>query len=109
MRAGLQVNDPGNPGRFYFCGKGITRFADMTPRARDLTGTIRRNDTDRMAEMIGKIAPLLNDKGLDIQLTEDGVVDAIVRRHGCPRAAVTIQERHVAQALQVAIFERYGH
>jgi hypothetical protein len=24
--AGVRVNDPGNPGKTYLCGKGITRF-----------------------------------------------------------------------------------
>ena len=26
--AGIRVNDPGNPGKTYLCGKGITRFDD---------------------------------------------------------------------------------
>ena len=26
--AGIKVNDPGNPGKTYLCGKGITRFDD---------------------------------------------------------------------------------
>ncbi len=28
--AGILVNDPGNPGKIYLCGKGITRFEEMT-------------------------------------------------------------------------------
>ena len=31
--AGVRVNDPGNPGKTYLCGKGITRFDDMSPEA----------------------------------------------------------------------------
>src|SRR5689334_12335888 len=25
-RAGVKINDPGNPGKMYLCGKGISRF-----------------------------------------------------------------------------------
>src|SRR5260221_4570843 len=28
--AGIKLNDPGNPGKMYICGKGITRFAPMS-------------------------------------------------------------------------------
>ena len=31
--AGVRVNDPGNPGKTYLCGKGITRFDAMSPEA----------------------------------------------------------------------------
>src|SRR5262245_6373930 len=26
LQAGIKINDPGNPGKMYICGKGITRF-----------------------------------------------------------------------------------
>src|SRR3990172_1794236 len=52
--AGVKVNDPGNPGKTYICGKGITRFDAMTPEAARLLGVIRRNDSRRMATMIDR-------------------------------------------------------
>ena len=42
--AGIKVNDPGNPGKTYLCGKGITRFDAMSPEAARLIDVIRRND-----------------------------------------------------------------
>ena len=30
---GVKINDPGNPGKIYVCGKGITRFAPMNAEA----------------------------------------------------------------------------
>ena len=32
QRSAILINDPGNPGRMYICGKGIVRFAPMTSR-----------------------------------------------------------------------------
>ena len=43
--AGVKVNDPGNPGKTYLCGKGITRFDAMSPEAARLIEAIRRNDS----------------------------------------------------------------
>ncbi len=105
QRAGVKINDPGNPGKFYFCGKGITRFDPMTDEARRIIGTIRRNDTLRMAEMITKLENVFTAHGVPTVLDEAAVIDRVVRRHGCPRERVTLQERHVCQAFQERLFE----
>ena len=36
VQAGIKINDPGNPGKMYLCGKGITRFDPMSPEAVEL-------------------------------------------------------------------------
>ena len=105
-RRGVKVNDPGNPGRMYICGKGITRFDPMSRTASEIIDIIRRNDRRRMSEMIGKLLAIFKARGLDTQLTEAKIVDGVVKRHGCRRDAVYLQERHVAQAFQEALFAR---
>jgi len=106
---GVRVNDPNNPGRMYICGKGITGFAPrFDPRAAELVGRIRRNDRERMAEMVAKLAAVFSDAGYDTALDEDAVLDAVVTRHAVPHDAVILQERHVAQAFQEALWERVG-
>ena len=100
------INDPGNPGRMYLCGKGITAFDLLTREAERLLGTIRRNDTERIREMIGKMAQIFEAAGLPTGLDEAAIIARVVRRHGCPPETVTLQERHVAQAFQEILFER---
>ncbi len=104
--AGVKINDPGNPGKIYLCGKGITRLDPMTDRARDLLDTIRSNDDARMAEMIDKLGAHFAANGLELDLDADAVAERIVARHDVPRTTVTIQERHIAQAFQEAMFDR---
>jgi hypothetical protein len=104
--AGVKINDPGNPGKIYLCGKGITRLDPMTDRARDLLDTIRSNDDARMAEMIDKLGAHFAANGLELDLDADAVAERIVARHDVPRPTVTIQERHIAQAFQEAMFDR---
>ncbi len=101
---GLKINDPGNPGKMYVCGKAVTRFADMTDTARRIVEKIRAGDRDRMAEMIAALAGLFADAGVETPLTEPAVIDGVVARHECPPEAVTLQERHVARAFQEALF-----
>ncbi len=104
VRAGIRVNDPKNPGRMYICGKGAIGVADPSPRAAELLGIIRRNDTKRMAEMTRKVADIFSAAGLDTGIDAEAIVDMIVRRHDAPPGSVTIQERHIAMAFQEALF-----
>ena len=106
VKRGVKINDPGNPGKFYVCGKGITRFAPFNAEAERLIGIIRRNDSTRMREVISRLGEVLAQRGLPIQLSEADVIDMVARRHGCPRERIYLQERHVCQAFQEAIFAR---
>jgi len=107
-QAGIKVNDPGNPGKFYLCGKGITRFSPMAPEANETMRGIRRTDSARMAEMTSRLAGMFSRRGLDTGLDDQGVIDMVVERHGCPRRTVVLQERHVAMAFQKAFFRLVG-
>jgi hypothetical protein len=103
--AGVKVNDPGNPGKTYICGKGITRFGDMTGEAQRLLGKIRRNDRQRMQAMIERLRNTLAERGLETQIDEEAVIEMVVRRHGSPRETVFLQERHLSQAFQEKLAE----
>lgn len=106
VRGGVLINDPGNPGRIYICGKGITRFDDLSDEADRIMNTIRRNDTERMAEMTAKLAAIFAERGLDTGLDDAAVIDMVMRRHDCPRELIVLQERHIAQAFQEELFRR---
>ena len=106
VRKGIRINDPANPGKFYICGKGITKFATMSPRAKAILGKIRKSDSARMTEMAKRIGDVLSERGFELRLTHNDIAEMVVRRHGCPRSAVYLQERHLAQAYQKMLFEQ---
>ena len=62
--AGVKVNDPGNPGKTYLCGKGITRFDAMTAEAARLIDSIRTNDSERMVAMIDRMRNAIRSRGV---------------------------------------------
>jgi hypothetical protein len=103
---GVKINDPGNPGKMYLCGKGITRIAPFSDQAMRILSLIRSNDSTRMAKVVGALDAVLASRGVALGMTEAAVVDMIVKRHGSPRASVYLQERHVCQAFQEALFAR---
>ncbi len=106
QEAGVKINDPGNPGKLYLCGKGITRFAPMTGEAVTLLNAIREADSQRMARMAERLNAVFAAAGLDLGLDEAAVKERIVARHGSPLETVYLQERHLAQAFQEVLFER---
>lgn len=104
MQAGIKLNDPGNPGKMYLCGKGITEFTQMTPEAERLLAVIRGNDSERMEAMTAKLAGVFVQAGLETGLNADAIKRQIVARHGSPLETVYLQERHIAQAFQEAVW-----
>ncbi len=103
--AGILINDPGNPGKMYICGKGIMRFDPMTPAARHTMARIRQSDEARMRTMVERMGEIFSRAGVATGLTADRITDRIVRRHGVDRSTVCLQERHIAEAFQAALFE----
>jgi hypothetical protein len=106
VQAGVLINDPGNPGRMYICGKGITKFRNLTPKAYGLLSFIRARDQQRMAEMTRKVASIFKQAGYDLQLTDASIIDRVAKRHSAPADRIILQERHIAQAFQEVLFDR---
>lgn len=106
VQKGVKINDPGNPGKMYLCGKGITQFDPMSAEAEALMAVIRENDSTRMAVMAKKLAEAFQSAGLETGLDAEAIKGRVVKRHGCPRETVYLQERHLAQAFQEVLFEK---
>jgi hypothetical protein len=104
QRASILINDPGNAGRMYICGKGITRFDPMTPAAQELMRWIRRNDAERMRKMVDLVEAVFARHGVATGLDEPQILDRLTRRYRVAGNAVGLQERHVAQAFQEEFF-----
>jgi hypothetical protein len=103
---GIKINDPGNPGKMYLCGKGITRWHDpqVSPQTRQLLDLIRRGDARRMAIMVERLEAVFAQRGAPTGLTAEVVIDTVARRYQCDRSTVYLQERHIAQAFIEALW-----
>ncbi|MCI0498107.1 MAG: hypothetical protein L0Y36_00295 [Planctomycetales bacterium] len=108
QQRGIRVNDPGNPGKYYICGKGISRFERFSKRAAERMNAICRNDALRMRQMTAKLAEAFSRCGVETGLNEGAIIARVVRRHGCDPKTVVLQERHLCQAFQEVFFEKVG-
>lgn len=102
----IRINDPGNPGKYYICGKAITQFESFTDRAAELNTRIRKNDTLRMHQMTKLMDHLFVRHDVQTGLDDTVIIERVVKRHGCRPGMVTLQERHLAQAFQEVFFEK---
>jgi hypothetical protein len=104
QRSGIRVNDPANPGRVYLCGKGVDPFAPRSAPARRLGAKARAADVDRMRLMVPRLRACFAQAGLETALTAENIAEEVAERGGVPRDWVVLQERHLAQAFQEALF-----
>ena len=106
VKGDVKINDPGNPGRLYICGKGTMQFQPVPPAAMQVLDRIRSADVKRMKEMSSKADAVFAAAGLDLGVSETSIKQMIAQRHGCSVDEVYIQERHIAQALQESLFAK---
>lgn len=104
--AGTLVNDPKNPGKFYICGKGLTTFDAVSEETLPVWETIRQGDRQRIEAMIAKLNEIDALKRNNIRLEYDAIAQKIADEKQVPVETVFLQERHLVQALQSAVFER---
>ncbi len=101
--AGVRVNDPANPGRVYFCGKGINPFTVKSDAAAATAWQIRRGNDERADAMVGRLTRHFVDHGVATDLDAATVAAQVAERGDVPVEWVSLQERHVARAYQEVI------
>jgi len=101
QRAGLRVNDPGNPGRTYMSGKGMSYpFMLDEPYATQLA-SVRKEANDQVEAMCGKLNGLLQAKRIDFSLDFELIKDELTKG--------SIRERHLAKVLRMKVYEFCGN
>lgn len=103
--AGTRVNDPSNPGRMYLCGKGILPDADPGGLRADLSARVRAADEIRMRSLVDAVVVVLRERDAPAVPAYDVIAADVADVAGVPIDWVVLQERHVAQAIQRAIWE----
>ena len=102
--AGIRVNDPGNPGRMYLCGKGVDPFREPTEIVTRIASAARADNVARASTMAGLLRDRFASAGLATSLDDAAITADVAERAGVPEAWVVLQERHMAMAFQEALF-----
>jgi hypothetical protein len=99
QEAGVRVNDPSNPGRTYFSGKGLRQPASMSNASFEKIKNLQQESNRQTYEMVDK----LNDFMASIQV---GILFDAKALH--QRLAKNLfRERHIAQAIRISVFSFY--
>ena len=97
QKAGLRVNDPGNPGRTYLSGKGLSYpFKLAEPYASQLEG-VRNEANLQVKKMCLMLNGLLAANDVWFTLDYNKIVDELTMG--------SIRERHLAKALRIKAYE----
>jgi len=97
---GVRVNDPGNPGRTYICGKGLKYPSILKDKSLEMLESVKTESQRQIVEILEKLNAWLKETGMDFVFTYEEVRRRFARR--------LVRERHIAQALRHAVFERYS-
>jgi hypothetical protein len=96
---GIRINDPNNPGRIYFCGKGLDYpFNPGLVQKLKLNSVIKESQ-NQMKAMISKLNSLFVPINPAIVLS----YDEIKRKY----ARELVRERHLARAIRKVAVENY--
>jgi hypothetical protein len=94
---GIKVNDPSNPGRTYFSGKGLDFPSNPDAQTNTILQRVKEESNRQTAEMIEKLDAFLKNIGAPFGLSFDEVKSKY--------AQDLVRERHIAKALRLKVFE----
>ncbi|MFO7922884.1 MAG: hypothetical protein R6U58_04260 [Bacteroidales bacterium] len=99
QKNGVRINDPGNPGRIYFSGKGLDYPVSMGKGSADRLVRLREEGHRQVRQMTAKLNRHLKSVDGNLQLD----FDEVERRY----TKGMVRERHIARALRILVYDRY--
>ncbi|MEX0986590.1 MAG: hypothetical protein WD052_03860 [Bacteroidales bacterium] len=96
---GLRVNDPGNPGRTYFSGKGLDYPISLKGPWLEKLEAVRQESDNQMIEMVQKASDHLEVIDPALKLNYDDILKNFTRG--------MVRERHIAMVIRRKISENY--
>lgn len=98
QKAGIRVNDPSNPGRTYFSGKGLRQPAKMGENSVAKIKQLQEESNRQTYEMVDKLNTFFAEKGIRIRFDAAELQKRLAKN--------LFRERHIAQAVRIAVFEK---
>ncbi len=97
QKAGIRINDPGNPGRIYVSGKGLAHPSILPAESRQKLDRIVEESNQQVGAMICLLNAWLERKGLEFRFSFDELMADL--------AEGLLRERHLAKAVRLKLEE----
>jgi hypothetical protein len=98
QEAGVRVNDPSNPGRTYFSGKGLRQPPAMSETSFKKIKGLQEESNRQTYEMVDKLNAFMAEIGNGIRFNAATLHTRLAKN--------LFRERHIAQAIRIAVFEK---
>jgi hypothetical protein len=95
----IRVNDPNNPGRIYFSGKGLKYPFYLEKKYIKLLDSVIKENMTQVSAMTEKVNESLRSVGSGIRLYFNEIREKYAKN--------LVRERHIAKALRIKIYEEY--
>jgi len=95
---GIRINDPNNPGRCYFSGKGLDYPFSMPEKQLNQLKSLISESQEQVKSMIDKANQWFDEINASIKLDFDQIKEKLAKE--------LVRERHVAKAIRIAVFEK---
>ncbi len=97
QQKGIKVNDPSNPGRTYFSGKGLDFPSNPDSETKAILKKVKEESNRQAAEMISKLNQYLKSLDAPFGMSFDELKQQFAKE--------LVRERHIAQALRHKVVE----
>ncbi len=95
----IRVNDPNNPGRIYFCGKGLKYPFQINEKLWKKILKLQEESINQVKQMIEKANNFFSENQIDLNLDFEKIKNKYAKK--------LIRERHIAKALRIILNEKY--
>jgi predicted metal-dependent phosphoesterase TrpH len=99
QETGVRVNDPSNPGRIYFSGKGLRQPAGMSNDSFEKIKNLQIESNRQTYEMVDKLNAFMASIQVGIRFDAKALQTRLAKN--------LFRERHIAQAVRIGVFSYY--
>lgn len=99
QQKGIRINDPNNPGRIYFCGKGLDYPFHLSWRKRRGLNKVKEETQNQLRAMVKKLNTLISSANPSLSLKFEDIKEKY--------AYDLVRERHIAKAVRFLAAENY--
>jgi len=99
QKNGIRINDPNNPGRIYFSGKGLDYPFETGWIQRRQINRVKKESQSQVKAMIAKLNKIIGVQNKDLKLSYDSIKKSF--------AHDLVRERHIAKALRILAEENF--
>jgi hypothetical protein len=96
---GIRINDPANPGRIYFSGKGLSFNVNLPGQLAAKLEQVKTESLNQTRQMLEKSSVVLQSLDKDLSLDYHEILRTYTRG--------MLRERHIAKAVRIKIYEKY--